>query len=311
MIASESIKAMARAALRAWGRVDMALGLQYQVIEKYGPRLSGSKSLSAKLPNGCRVNCDLRDEVQRQMWFYGAYEPVEAYLFKQLLSPGKVVIDAGANVGQYSMLAATEVGLLGSVHSFEPVPSNFALLRQHIEINQLANVHLNQRALWCEETKIRLGMPAGVANNAGAYRICANQAQASTIEAEAIHLDAYAEQKKLHRIDLIKMDIEGAEPFVIKGGLRLIERFRPTMLIEINRQALTGAGSSTAALWELISAFEYRIWRIGNSPETSGPAPDFENFVQGNALLYHGDLPESVKSGWSYASVIRWASRYL
>jgi FkbM family methyltransferase len=287
--------------------VDKAQGYRYRIIESYGARLADDKLMLSSLPNGCRVKCDLRDQVQRQIWFYGAYEPIESYLFTQLLSPGMVVIDAGANVGQYSMLAATGVGPSGSVHSFEPIPSNFARLREHIDNNCLSNVFLSQCALWREETSLILGMPSRMINNAGAYSVRAGYDPASLVEAQAISLDAYVAKQELSRVDLIKMDIEGAEPFALIGGLNLIEKFKPTILMEINQEALHGAGSSTAMLWETVSAMGYRVWRIGQSPETSGPVADLEGFTQSNALLYQTELPASVKSGWSYGKALRWA----
>lgn len=301
------VRLAGRGALRAWGKLGRADGYRYQLIERYGQALSEPELLASRLPNGCLMTCDLRDEVQRQIWFYGTYEPIESYIFTRLLRPGMVVIDAGANVGQYSMLAAIGVGSTGSVHSFEPIPSNFARLREHIIDNHLSNVRPNQSALWCEETTLSLGMPSSMVNNAGAYSVRAGYDSASTFKVHAISLDAYAVEQKLSRVDLIKMDIEGAEPFALRGGLSLIKKFKPLILMEINQEALHGAGSSTAALWEIVSALGYRVWRIGHSPETSGTVADLEGFIQSNALLYHTDLPESVRTGWSYRKALRWA----
>lgn len=296
-----------RTGLRAWGRLGRASGYQYQLVESYGPALAGSRLLSSRLPNGCRVHCDLRDMVQRQMWFYGAYEPIEAYLFTQLLRPGMVVIDAGANVGQYSMLAATGVGPSGSVHSFEPIPATFARLQKHVAENSLSNVQLNQIALWDKDTTVSLGMPAGMLNNAGAYSVRAGADKLSSIEAPAARLDTYCALQNLSRVDVIKMDIEGAEPFAISGGLEVIKKFRPTLLVEINRTALNDMGMNTTKFWEVISNLGYRIWRIGHSPETCGPVPDLECFVQSNAFLHSTDLPACVTSGWSYRTALKWA----
>lgn len=301
------ISALARNALRVWGRIDKAPGYLYQVVERYGPSLASQDLLLSRLPNGCLIRCDLRDEVQRQMWFYGAYEPIEAHLFTRMLQPGMVVIDAGANVGQYSMLAATAVGPSGAVHSFEPVPATFARLREHITENGLTDVHLNRAALWNEDTTVTLGMPPDMTNNAGAYSIRAGNDQTSMIEAPGIRLDTYAEKQGLSRVDVIKMDIEGGEPFAISGGMVLIEKFHPIILMEVCRANLIRMGSTPAELWTKLSKLGYHVWRIGYSPQTCGPVSGLEGFEQGNALFHHAELPASVTRDWTYRIATRWA----
>ena len=300
-----------RTTLRAWGRAGRASGYQYRVIESYGHSLAEDYLLHARLPNGCRVKCELRDEVQRLMWFYGLYEPIESYLFNQLLQPGMVVIDVGANVGQYTMLASTAVGRLGSVHSFEPVPSTFARLNQHISDNSLMNVYLNNAAIWHEETSIALGLPTDMINNAGAYTVGVGSDSASRVEVHTLTLDNYADRHNLARVDVIKMDIEGAEPAAIAGGLGVIRKFRPLILAEVNRAALIGAGYSTVELWTIVSGLGYRVWRIGQSLEDSGPVRDLESVVQGNVLFHHGDLPRRITSGWTLRGVLHWARSRL
>jgi FkbM family methyltransferase len=245
------------------------------------------------------------------MWFWGVYEPIESFLFSQLLQPGMVVIDVGANVGQYSMLAATAVGTAGSVHSFEPVPSNFVRLDEHIADNKLQNVYLNKAAHWHEETTVTLGLPLGMINNAGAYSIGAGPDRAFVVEAEALTLDHYATRCSLSRVDMMKMDIEGAEPAAIAGGLQVIKEYRPLIFAEVCRTALSRAGFSTAALWESISRLGYRAWRIGQSPETSGPVHNLESLVQTNVLFHYSDLPRSITSEWTLRAALRWARSRL
>ncbi len=86
-----------RWAFRRWGRTGRKSERLARALIRWGPRLT-TQPLSACLPNGCRVICDLKDPIQRQIYFAGLWEPVEAYLFTQLLRPGMTVIDAGAHV---------------------------------------------------------------------------------------------------------------------------------------------------------------------------------------------------------------------
>ena len=300
-------KRFIRGVLLAWGRWGRAPGYRYQFLDRHGAKLAEKELLPAGLPNGCQMLCDLRDHVQRQIWFNGAYEPVETYLFSQLLQPGMTVLDIGANVGQYTLIASTAVGPTGQVHSFEPVPMTFARLKQHVELNQLTNVTPTQAALWMEETTLELGLAEDQADNVGSYSIGEAAAAPAKITARAIRLRDYAEAHKLERLDLVKMDIEGAELFALHGGRPLFERFRPVILMEVNRAALAKLETDPESLWRFVEDMAYRAWRIGFSPETSGSIANFDGLDQANILLHVNSLPEAVTNGWNYRQVMQWA----
>lgn len=295
----------------AWGRWGRAPGYRYQFLDLYGTNLAAKDLLPARLPNGAKMLCDLRDHVQRQIWFNGAYEPVEAYLFSQLLEPGMTVLDIGANVGQYTLLASSAVGPTGQVHSFEPVPATFARLQQHVELNQLTNVTLNQAALWMEETTLDLGLAEDQADNIGSYSVGDADVDQGKITARAIRLRDYAQDHDLDRLDLVKMDIEGAELFALKGGRALFDRFHPVILLEVNRAALRKLDTEPETLWRFVEDIGYRAWRIGYSPETSGPIPNFDGLNQANVLLHVDQLPKAVSEGWTYREIMRWARTCL
>lgn len=295
-----------RSLLRSWNRLDRAPGCLYRAIEHYGPGLAASRPLRARLPNRCRIACDLRDHVQRQQWFLGAYEPVDSFLFTRLLRPGMTVIDAGANVGQYTLLAATEVGNHGSVHAFEPIPSNFERLSEAVAENALTNVHINRAALWHEAATLTFGRAESDADNAGSFRVDPRNGDALT--ARALRLDDYAAEAGFSRVDLIKMDIEGSEVHALSGALGLLEAHRPLLLLEVNREALDAAGSSVSALKQLLEPFGYRAWRIGAAARASG-AVDLELIDRANVLLHDADLPPEITSDWDLRSALRWARR--
>lgn len=303
-------RTLGRSALRAWGRLDKAPGYLCRIVDRFGPELAEPEPIIGSLPNGCRIGCDLRDHVQRWIWFHGTYEPIEAYLFTQLLKPGYTVIDAGANAGQYTLLAATAVGDSGSVHSFEPVPATFARLERAVIENCLKNVVINRVALWHEETTLHLGVPEGhtETSNAGTYSVRAGDDSVSQVEAPALRLDTYVAQKGLNRVDLIKMDIEGGEPAAIAGALQTLERFGPTILMEICPDLLTESGSSVEAFWNQLSGLGYRFWRVGLTLDQCKHITNPTEIGRGcNAILHQGELPPSVTSGWKPKAILRWA----
>lgn len=292
---------------RLWGRWGRAPGWHYQAVERYAHLLSGHKPLPATLVNGCRATCDLRDHIQRQMYFFGLYEPVESYLFTRLLDPGMTVIDAGANIGQYTMLASTGTGPEGAVHSFEPVPTSFERLQHHVIDNALTNVHLNCAALWSEPTTLRLGLAGEVSHNSGTYSIGVEN-PLTAVKSPALRLDDYAAEHGLDRVGLIKMDIEGAELFALHGMTRLLRRDRPTLLVEINRAACKRLGYSPESIWDfLVGGLGYRAWAIGHSSHVCYRLTSVTNIELLNVLFHSEPLPSAVRKGWDLKSVLRWA----
>lgn len=251
--------------------------------------------------------CDLSDYVQQQIYFLGVYEPQLSHAFVRLLRPGMVVIDAGANVGQHTLLASTAVGEGGSVHSFEPVPQIFETLSRHVAMNSLGNVHLNRMALWCEETELTLGLPAGHEGNKGAYSIRAAARDSTAVTAPAIRLDTYVAAQELRRVDAIKMDVEGAEPFAIRGAKETLREFSPLILVEVYRDGLLGIGSSPRELWDELAPLGYHAWEVGYAPAQVRRLDSFDDITLANVLLTRGDLPAELASGWTVHSVKRWA----
>ena len=106
------------------------------------------------------------------------------------------------------------------------------------------------------------------------------------------------------------MDVEGAELRALTGMRRILDRDRPTLLLEVCRETLARAGTSPEALWSLLGRdLGYRAWVIGSTPETCGAVTDLSGIAQANVVLHREDLPAGVASGWDLKAVLRWARR--
>lgn len=300
-------RSVTRGLLRKWAKIGKAPGLRYQWIQKIGPSLAESDSLMGHLPNGCVVECDIRDEVLRHIYFSGIYEDVESFIFFRLLQPGMTVLDVGANIGQYTMLASTAVGPTGHVHSFEPVEINYQRLSRNVQRNKLQNVQLNRVATWHEATTLRFQLPADSMNNNGSFHVSSAMPENTlSYEAKAIRLDDYVREQAINRVDVIKMDVEGAEAHTLRGAAATLERDSPIILMEVNREALEMLGSGTKSLMALLNSWGYRAWRIELDPARCHDLDDLEVFGQGNVLLHRGDLPSTITEGWNLKMANRW-----
>ncbi len=300
------LRPISRWLLRRWARTGRKASRLFRLVERFGPRLADGP-LQSRLPNGCVVSCNLGDFIERQVYFMGVFEPIESFLFSRLLRPGMTVIDAGANIGQYTLLAASAVGSGGSVHSFEPIPATFGHLRAHVSGNHLTNVELNRMAVWHEDATVTLALPQEYSRNAGTWTIGAHESGTAPIQAQAIRLDTYAAQRGLSRVDVIKMDIQGAEPFALAGARGLLADCRPTLLMEIDRASLKALGGSPEMLWEELSKFGYRAWRIRPSLKHSGPMRNLDEVDFDNFFFHHKDLPPEVTTGWRRQVPKQWA----
>ena len=208
------------------------------------------------------VTCNLWDGVQFAMWWAGEhYELKETRYFKSLLGPGAVVLDVGANVGYYSLVAATVVGPEGRVHCFEPVRAQFLRLQENIRRNNLPQVSAHNVALSDKPGTAVISMDDP--HNTGGASLRPPPGNVAARETVSITtLDIFTSENPLPRLDVIKMDVEGFESYVLRGGAQTIRRFRPPVMIEIVDYIQRQAGSSRKELYEFFAGLDYAPFRI-------------------------------------------------
>jgi FkbM family methyltransferase len=172
--------------------------------------------------------------------FFGIDEPWIAQLTRQYVQPGNVVYDIGAHVGYTSLLFAQYVGDVGLVHAFEILPSvaeNF--LRKTVLANKFMNIVVHSIGLSNKEETLEL--PIGETMMTSLYQ----EAEGRKTElCKTTTLDLYASQEYLPFPSLIKIDIEGAEIDCLSGGIGLINKCCPIMIIEFHNIGLLEKGHS-------------------------------------------------------------------
>jgi FkbM family methyltransferase len=177
---------------------------------------------------GHKLYVDTRDvSLAPHLLLDGAWEMWITRLLEDLIEPGMTVVDAGANVGWYTLLAADRVGPSGRVVAFEANPETAALLRRTVEVNGFAGrtaveaVALADRA--GEVTLHALAEHRGTSSiSAGWVEGQGFGAEATAVIVPATTLDAYAREHEL-RIDILKIDAEGAEPLIVAGAREVLE----------------------------------------------------------------------------------------
>lgn len=146
------------------------------------------------------------------------HEELTTEMFKKVVKEGDIVVDLGANIGYFSLLAARLVGNRGKVYAFEPEPVNYSLLLKNIELNEYANIVPVPRAVSNVSGRVKLFLDD---KDTGAHTIYPH-GRGESIEVQSVTLDEFFEDRE-QRIDVIKMDIEGAELAALSGMERVIK----------------------------------------------------------------------------------------
>ncbi len=151
---------------------------------------------------------------------------------------GDVVVDVGAHIGRYTIIASQRVGPNGKVVAIEAEPSNFELLNRNIQLNQLTNVTTLNNAAFSKETKIKLHLPAGdilTKFNTVMPDLSWITPTNNFVDVNANTLDNLLQQIGIKQVNYIKIDVEGAEFEVLKGAHNLLVNSNNiVLLIEVH-----------------------------------------------------------------------------
>jgi FkbM family methyltransferase len=221
-----------------------------------------------KTRSGARMECTLPDLLQSRIYFFGVWEPQITSFMRQRLSPGDTFIDVGANVGYYTLLAASIVGAYGKVCAIEASPSIFKRLQRNVSLNPFHNIELLNVAASDRIGILKIYL--GPQDNTGLTTTDASEAarRGNQLEAQVRSrpLHALVDTKTLLRVRLIKIDVEGAELSVIRGIDCLLPRFsdQTEWVFEVTPDALKRQGSSVNELLKFFRDAGYRLYVISN-----------------------------------------------
>lgn len=169
----------------------------------------------------------------------GSYEPGVASILTQIIKPGSICVDVGAHLGYFTLLMAKCAGAQGRVIAFEAYPPNAEQLRANVKVNHYQNRVRIENVAISDGTLEKVTIFSGRAQLPAEYNIVGHditgRATVPVMQLAATSLDAYFSHNT--RIDLIKMDIEGAEADALKGMRQLLRRCQPIVLVEFHDEA--------------------------------------------------------------------------
>ncbi|MEW5926302.1 MAG: FkbM family methyltransferase [Gemmatimonadota bacterium] len=211
---------------------------------------------------GYRMKLDLAEAIQRWIWL-GAFEPQETALVRSWLRPGMTFVDVGANVGYFSLLAASLVGERGRVYALEPSPYAYARIAATLRTNRMPQAEAFQMGLSDAPGELTLYLPPAAANFHSPTMSASSGGEPVSVPVR--RMDDVLDEWGVETVDLVKVDVEGHEPRVFEGASRVLATGRiRAVLVEFNDFWLRDAGSTPDAL--------YRTLLDAGFVDTAGPA---------------------------------------
>jgi len=206
------------------------------------------------------LQLDSQDGLDRTILATGVWERETWLGLAERIPAGGVFVDVGAHIGYYSLKAAAMVGPSGRVLAIEPNPETIRRLRADIRESGASQVLVEPVA--CSDSEGMVEFFAATRENAGASSLSkANAASAGPIarsyRVRTRRLDAIVRESGVTRVDVIKIDVEGAELLVLKGAGETLDRYHPVVAVEMIDQQLANMGTSSADVIGLLRTHGY------------------------------------------------------
>jgi FkbM family methyltransferase len=216
---------------------------------------------------GFRVTGTTLDLIQRYLYIFGVWEPDATAAVLPYLREGSTVIDVGANVGYFSLLASVAVGASGSVHAVEALPSTVELLTRNIELNQASNVTVHSVAASDHDGEVEVFRAADRFLGSSSTR----KGEHAEGRVRCLRLDDLFARVDGGDVSVLKIDVEGDEAAVLRGAARLLEtmRARTAALVELSPDELAGQRDNRRTVLDLMSSHGFAAFGVPNEYSSS------------------------------------------
>jgi FkbM family methyltransferase len=223
---------------------------------------------------GVKIKVDINTHMGGLIYWRGAHEWAPVYAIEHLVKEGDVVLDIGASQGEYTLWAAKKCGKNGRVIAIEPLTKMFAQLKENIAINPdlSDSVILVNTGLSDKVGKMPIYGYSGEGSKDGLHEgmptLFRTASRNQLIEEiNLVLLDDVIKDLEVKKVDFIKIDVEGAELQILKGGIKILKEFKPILLIEASEETFNAAGYSQVEFFNFLNGFGYKYYLAGNRGE--------------------------------------------
>jgi len=228
-------------------------GVLRRLYDKY--ETAGRNRIVVAKIRGITYELNLNELIDSSIYYKGCFEPMVTSTMGKFVKPGMTVLDIGANIGCHTLRYAKLVGRNGKVIAFEPMPWAVSKIKRNIQLNDFDNIVLEKMALSDVSAKRSVCFRSS-------WTLDNGSAPDSEVgeEVDFVTLDEYVDRNKLSKIDFIKLDVDGYEYKVARGGMNSIAKFKPVMIIELGKYTLRECGDSLEDLIDLLSSVGYSFY---------------------------------------------------
>lgn len=280
-----------------WASPDPAFQLRKRMWQYFSERRREAPILTP-WHYRTRLCLYLGNDLSKQIYVAGCVDPNEFAFLDRVLQPGMTFLDAGANEGIYTVFAAARLGREGTVWAFEPSQREIARLQRNLDLNKLSPrvfpVALADRGGPAEMNVAGFGHEG--LNTLGTFF---NEVEGSRREAiQVARLDDIVGENPLARLDVIKIDVEGAELKLLQGAAATLQRYRPLILFESSERTLQRQGASREELLDFLRSQDYELYFF--DPYSGLPSPATAGAYSDNMIAAPAGrpLPEAVYLPW-------------
>ena len=243
------------------------------------------KIYKKKLPEGFYMNLNPAEHIQQQLFWYGCYEKELGDLIKKVLKPGDVFLDIGANIGYFSLLAATNQ-TSSTVVAFEPVKDIFEDLKENVRINEIKNLVAVNAALGEKNEEKEIFISAKDNLGMSSFKQPGNFSGRKE-KVKVLCVDDWFKSFALPKIDMVKIDTEGSELSVLKGMKQVLEQYRPLIILEVNPETLGMFSLSSNDILNYLKQLNFEAFLILEDGTLLKAVKKIDSTI--NVLFIHND----------------------
>lgn len=190
-------------------------------------------------------------------YFNDNYESETIKFINDFVFDNSAIIVIGSHIGFYTILFGVLTKDSSIIYSFEPLESNFHYLKKSININDLNNVKPINKAISNANQKQIFYSKSAIGYNAGSL---VKNPLNEKIEMQTESIDNFTKANKIKNIQLVKIDVEGFEMQVLRGGQDVFKRLKPTLILALHPSSIEKNGDSLIDIWRVLEKFNYKIY---------------------------------------------------
>ncbi len=205
-------------------------------------------------------NFTMRFPAKWSRYFAGEYEKENAVFLSRHCQSGMTVIDVGAHLGLFSLIAAQLVGEKGKVYAFEPTPGTFETLKKIIKLNNAQSIiQPVHQAVSNKKGYVNFFVDEYDGSNANSL-VARDDKKRASVQVGLTTIDDFVYESKLEKVDFMKIDAEGVELDVIRGATATIKKFRPKIILALHPPLIKNNVQTLEEIYDTLIQLNYDIY---------------------------------------------------